>query len=75
MSEAVNALPTILYDRDVCVLLDISLTTLKKLRRQHVFPIPELPKLDKRHRYSRRDVERYLDGETRGSLSLARRRA
>ena len=44
--------PAVLFDRDLCAELRISLTTLKRLRRSRTFPIPELPSLDKRHRYS-----------------------
>jgi hypothetical protein len=53
-------LPPVLFDSDVCRELRISIDTLKRLRRRKAFPIPELPPLDKRHRYSRRDVEAYL---------------
>ena len=63
----------VLFDRDVCALLGISGTTLKKLRRLGAFPIPELPALDKRHRYSRRDLDAYVNRET--GLTMARRRA
>lgn len=52
--------PTVMFDADVCKELRISLRTLKRLRRARVFPIPELPSLDKRHRYARRDVDAYI---------------
>jgi hypothetical protein len=62
----------VLFERDVCAFLGISLTTLKKLRRHGAFPIPELPALDKRHRYSRRDLDAYVNRET--TLKLTGRR-
>ena len=55
--------PTVLLDADICRELRISLTTLKRLRRHGAFPIPELPSLDKRHRYARRDVDAFLARE------------
>lgn len=64
--------PIVLFDQDVCELLGIGLTTLKKLRRAGAFPIPELRTLDKRHRYARADVEAYVSRET---TSLATPRA
>jgi predicted site-specific integrase-resolvase len=69
----ITALPLVLFDADVCELLDISLTTLKKLRRAGAFPITELPALDKRHRYGRADVQAYLNRDT--ATVFARRRA
>lgn len=52
--------PAVLFDDDICAELRISRDTLKRLRRRKQFPIPELPALDKRHRYARRDVDAYL---------------
>jgi hypothetical protein len=68
---------SVLFDADVCRELRISHTTLKRLRKHGAFPIPELPALDKRHRYSRRDVEAYLNREgcQRPSLVMRRRTA
>ncbi len=68
-----DALPLILYDADLCGVLGVSRTTLRKLRRHGAFPIPELPALDKRKRYGRPDVERYINRENLATLS--RRRA
>jgi hypothetical protein len=65
----ISELPAVLYDADLCALLEISLRTLKRHRRLNIFPISELPRLDRRHRYSRRDVEAFLNREP------ARRRA
>jgi predicted site-specific integrase-resolvase len=69
----VNALPLILYDDDLCEVLDISRTTLRKLRKHGALPIPELQALDKRHRYSRADVLAYANRQT--PLAAVRRRA
>jgi predicted site-specific integrase-resolvase len=70
----INTLPLILFDEDLCELLDISLRTLKRQRRLGTFPIPEiLPKLDRRHRSARSDVERFLNREK--PIAFARRRA
>ena len=54
------ALPLICYDDDICRVLEISRTTLKRLRKNGAFPIPELPPLDRRHRYARADVLAYV---------------
>lgn len=65
--------PDVFLDPDICAALRIGLTTLKKLRRLGAFPIPELPALDKRHRYARQDVIAYLSRTT--TPALVRRRA
>jgi Helix-turn-helix domain len=62
--------PAVLFDADICDELRISRTTLKRLRRARAFPIPELPSLDKKHRYARIDVEAFL---ARTKLALRRR--
>jgi hypothetical protein len=68
----IDLAPAVMFDADICAELRISLTTLKRLRRHRAFPIPELPSLDKRHRYAWRDVDAFL--ERSGPLTLARRR-
>jgi predicted site-specific integrase-resolvase len=68
-------LPLVLFDADLCRALRVSHTTLKRLRRHGALQIPELPALDKRHRYARGDVERFLARETRPAMRLARRTA
>ena len=69
----ISLLPLVLYDQDITALLDISLRTLKRQRRLGTFPIPELPTLDRRHRYGRTDVERFLNRET--TVAFSRRRS
>jgi hypothetical protein len=59
------AMLAVLFDEDICAELRISLRQLMRLRRAGAFPIPELPSLDKRHRYARRDVDAFLSRETR----------
>ena len=58
-------IPLVCFDADILRILGIKQTTLKKLRRQRAFPIPELAALDKRHRYGRADVLAYLNREYR----------
>lgn len=61
----------VLFIEDVSRELRVSRRTIDRLRRHRAFPIPELPSLDKRPRWSRADVDRYLAS---ASLPLARRR-
>ena len=71
-----DLLPPI-FDPELCKVLVISPSTLKRRTnpRAYVFPLQPLPSIDKRRRWSRAEVARYLAGETRGALALARRRA
>jgi hypothetical protein len=67
--------PLVMFDEHICRVLDISLRTLKRLRRLKILPIQELlPRLDRRHRYSRTDVAEYLARASR-PLTVARRRS
>jgi predicted DNA-binding transcriptional regulator AlpA len=50
----------ILFIDDVAVLLRVSRSTIERRRREGTFPIPELPGLDCRPRWSRVAVERFL---------------
>jgi len=63
---------SVLFLADVCARLRISLTTAKRLRRAKAFPIPELPSLDKRARFSSRDVDAFVARE--GSLRIQGKR-
>jgi predicted DNA-binding transcriptional regulator AlpA len=49
------------FAEDVCRALGISRSTLKRLRRFRAFPIPELPALDNRPRWSRAAVEAFVE--------------
>ena len=56
--------PAVSYDEDLVRLRIVdSIRQLQKLRKQRVFPIPELPRLDRKHRYARPDVISYLNRE------------
>lgn len=48
------------FSEDVCERLQISRSTLKRLRRVGAFPIPELKSLDRRPRWAIADVEAFL---------------
>lgn len=67
--RSIDELPLVWFDEHVGFAIDASATTLRKLRRLGAFPIPELPQIDKRHRYARADVVAYLNGETRAQGS------
>ena len=66
--------PPVSFDADICRLLKLKLRTFQKLRKARAFSIPELPRLDKRHRYSRRDVIAFLERAENAPV-LVRRRA
>ena len=57
--------PAVLFLDDVAALLRVSRSTIERRRRQGTFPIPELPPLDRRPRWSRGDVERFLESSGR----------
>jgi hypothetical protein len=54
--------PDVLFLDDLARELRCSRRTLETRRRNGTLPIPELPSIDKRPRWSRAAVERYLDG-------------
>lgn len=67
--------PAVLFDADICRELQISLRTLKRRRRLNTFPLPELPKLDRKHRYARRDLDAFINRESGpAALTFGRRR-
>jgi hypothetical protein len=66
-------IPAVCFDDDICRVTRLALRTLQKLRKARVWPIPELPRLDKRHRYSRRDVIAFLAREE--AVRLVRKRS
>ena len=68
-------IPPVCFDDDLCRILDLKQRTLQKRRAQHIFPIPELlPRLDKRRRYGRADVIRFLEREDGGPVMVPVRR-
>jgi len=75
MSEHAHArtlsdLPAVLTADDLCRALRMSRAQFQRLRRAGTFPIPSLPGLDRRVRFSADAVRRYLAGE----VVLPRRR-
>jgi Helix-turn-helix domain len=70
-----DEIPLVCFDADICRLLNLTPRTLRKLRTRGCFPIAELPRLDRLHRYAKRDVEAFLNRETVGRLAVVRRRA
>lgn len=48
---------------EVCAFLRTSRRTVEKMRRARVFPIPELPSIDKRPRWSGADILRFIEGQ------------
>lgn len=51
----------VLFLEDVAALLRVSRSTIERRRRQGTFPIPELPPLDRRPRWSRTEVQRFIE--------------
>ena len=65
--------PDVLFIDDVARVLRTSRSTIERRRRAGTFPIPELPSIDGRPRWSRQAVERYL-ASTDGGMRLRRGR-
>ena len=61
----------VLTEADLVAVLKISRRTLARRLRSRTFPIPELLSLDKKHRWSKTAVRRYL--ETTGPAVALRR--
>jgi len=53
-------IPTVCFIDDLCRVLGISRTTVKRLRRHRAFPIEEMPSLDKRPRWSGARVREFI---------------
>jgi hypothetical protein len=67
--------PDVLFIEDVARVLRTSRSTIERRRRAGTFPIPELPSIDERPRWSRQAVERYLASTNEGMRSRRGRRA
>ena len=61
--------PDVLFIDDVAHILRTSRSTIERRRRAGAFPIPELPSIDGRPRWSRLAVERYLASTDGGKRS------
>ena len=66
--------PEVLFIEDVARTLRTSRSTIERRRRAGSFPIPELPSIDGRPRWSRQAVERYLASTNEGMRSRRGRR-
>lgn len=60
MSAVPQVTSAVYFAEDICERLQISRSTLKRLRRVNAFPIPELPSFDKRPRWAIADVEAFI---------------
>jgi hypothetical protein len=56
----------VLFIEDLAVILRTSRSTIERRRRSGTLPIPELPSIDERPRWSRQAVERYLASTSNG---------
>jgi hypothetical protein len=65
-------LPLVLFLDDLARALRTSRRTLENLRRHRALPIAELPAIDKRPRWSRDAVLRFLDGQRMTKTTLRR---
>ncbi|MYN68424.1 MAG: helix-turn-helix domain-containing protein [Acidobacteria bacterium] len=64
--DGLEALPDVLTIRELARVLRCSESTIKRRLRAGVFPIPPLRGLDKRMRFAKASVLRYLDSGARG---------
>jgi hypothetical protein len=64
--QTAAAMPDVLFIEDLARVLRTSRSTIERRRRTGTFPIPELPSIDERPRWSRLAVEGYLASTNRG---------
>ena len=64
----------VLFIEDMARILRTSRSTIERRRSAGTFPIPELPSIDERPRWSRQAVERYLASSDQGLRSRRGRR-
>lgn len=62
--SATPDIPLVCFLDDLARILRTSRRTIEKMRRARVFPIRELPSLDRRPRWSGEDVRKYLAGQS-----------
>ena len=68
-------LSEVLFIEDLAGILRTSRSTIERRRRAGSFPIPELPSIDGRPRWSRQAVEQFLATTSKGSRPIAGRRS
>ena len=73
LSNPIGPVADVLFIEDLAQILRTSRSTIERRRRSATFPIPELPAIDERPRWSRQAVERYL-ASTDGGLRSRRGR-
>lgn len=73
MTDDDAPIPAVCFLDDVARALRMSRRTLEKRRRAGVFPIRELPRLDKRPRWSGADVREFLATKRRNGFAVRRR--
>lgn len=66
IDRPVGVMPDVLFIDDLTRILRTSRSTIERRRRAGLFPIPELPSLDGRPRWSRRAVDAYLASSSGG---------
>ena len=66
---------SVLFIDDVATELRVSRRTIEKLRRHDAFPIPEMPSLDKRPRWSSDAVEAFKAEQREHGNTVTRRRS
>lgn len=67
MDSTPDTTEVVLFIDDLVRLLRTSRSTIERRRRAGTFPIPELPSLDERPRWSRQAVDQYLASTDEGS--------
>ena len=73
LPSPIGPVADVLFIEDLVQILRTSRSTIERRRRFAAFPIPELPAIDERPRWSRQAVERYL-ASTDGGLRSRRGR-
>ena len=63
VQQGADHIPAVCFIVDVCRILQTSRRTVERLRRHGCFPIPELPALDKRPRWSAHAIQAFLHGD------------
>lgn len=72
--QAVGDLPDVLFLEDVAKLLRCSPSTVKRRLRARIFPVPPLPGIDKRPRWSKAALLRWIEVGGSGTTERGRRR-